>query len=120
MQTMLEKYLVLVGLMLLTACGGSYNWLNPFDVGPRELSRAPKDATLYVCEGKQRFYVRMLNNDNDAWLIYPDHEVNLSRSSSDKNRYIAGSIVLELNGEQTTLTDGDKIAYTGCKAQVTK
>jgi hypothetical protein len=46
--------------------------------------------------------------------------VNLSRTENNPQRYTSGAIALELNGEQTTLTDGEKIAYTGCKAQVTK
>jgi len=120
MQTVLEKCLVVLGLMWLTACGSSYKWLNPFEVGPQEQTRAPKNATLYICEGKQQFYVRMLNKNNDAWLIYPDHEVNLVRSTSNPQQYSSGAITLELNGDQTTLTDGEKIAYTGCKAQTIK
>lgn len=79
----------------------------------------PADAVQYVCDGKQQFYVRMLNNGNDAWLIYPDHEVNLPRTGGD-NRYASGAITLVLSGDQTTLNDGDKIAYTNCKPQQQK
>lgn len=111
--------LALTSAVLLSACSTT-QLLNPFDTSVKEQPRAPQNATLYTCEDKKQFYVRMLNNNNDAWLIYPDHEVNLSKSSSGNNRYTSGAIALELNGEQTTLTDGDKIAYTGCKAPAKK
>jgi membrane-bound inhibitor of C-type lysozyme len=106
-------------LALTSACSAS-RLLNPFDTGVKEQPRTPQNATLYLCEDKKQFYLRMLNNNNDAWLIYPDHEVDLSKSSSGNNRYTSGAIALELNGDQTTLTDGDTIAYKGCKAQTKK
>lgn len=97
----------------LVACS-SFSLSNPFGTQSKEISTAPVNATEYVCEGNKRFYVRMLNNGNDAWLIYPDHEVNLSKNGS---AYASGSINLNINGDATTLNDGEKIAYTGCKAQ---
>jgi len=113
------KLLAVATLTLLSACSAT-KILNPFDTDVREQSRAPKNATLYLCEDKKQFYLRMLNNNNDAWLIYPDHEVDLAKSSSGSNRYTSGAITLELNGDQTTLTDGDTIAYKGCKSQAKK
>lgn len=103
---------------MLTACG-SLGKYNIFGSQSQERSRTPADAVQYVCDGKQQFYVRMLNNGNDAWLIYPDHEVNLPRTGGD-NRYASGAITLVLSGDQTTLNDGDKIAYTNCKPQQQK
>lgn len=103
---------------MLTACS-SVAKLNPFGSSDIERSRGPENATEYVCDNNKRFYVRMLNNGNDAWLIYPDHEVNLPKAGSD-NRYSSGLINLVINGAETTLNDGEKIAYTNCKPQVTK
>ena len=80
----------------------------------------PQNATAYVCEGNKRFHVRMLNNGNEAWLIYPDHEVSLTKSSGGGNRYTSGLITLVINGDETTLNDDEKIAYTACKPQVKK
>ena len=82
----------------------------------KENARTPQDAITYLCEGNKQFHVRMLNNGNEAWLIYPDHEVSLPKSSSGAGRYSSGAISLVINGDETTLNDGEKIAYTACKA----
>lgn len=103
---------------LLAACS-SFSVPNPFASGSKSGVGAPENATLYECEGNKRFYVRMLNNGNDAWLIYPDHEVNLAKTS-DNNRYSSGLITLVINGAATTLNDGEKIAYTACKPTAPK
>jgi flagellar basal body-associated protein FliL len=105
--------------LLISAC----SIVKPFHVfktESKERSKNPENATEYICENNQHFFVRMLNKGADAWLIFPDHEVNLAQSSTDKNRYVSGAISLVLNGEQTTLTDGDVLSYTGCKAQQLK
>lgn len=113
----LKRVFSLSSLVLLSACS-SIHVPNPFDTSTKEISKAPADATEYVCDGNKRFYVRMLNKGNDAWLIYPDHEVNLPKNEA--NRYTSGAITLVLNGTEATLNDGEKVAYTGCKAQIEK
>ncbi len=110
-----HQRLLLSGLLVLLSSCSSIS-LNPFSTDSAEQSRDPANATEYICEGKGRFHVRMLNNGNDAWLIYPDHEVNLPKSGGD-NRYSSGAITLVIKGAETTLNDGEKIAYTNCKAQ---
>ena len=109
--------LTLSMVILLAACSSIK--LNPFSSGPKEGSPALQNATQYNCEGNKQFYVRMLNNGNDAWLIYPDHEVSLAKEKAS-NRYTNGAIALVISGDETTLNDGEKIAFTGCKAQVKK
>lgn len=117
MSTKLHQiFLASVSALLLASCS-SISAYNPFGSGKHEQSRTPKDATEYVCEGNKRFYVRILNNGSDAWLIYPDHEVNLAKSSEGAGRYTSGVIALVINGDATTLNDGEKIAYVGCKPQ---
>lgn len=106
---------VSIVFITLTACT-SMPSLNPFAKADSENPLAPKNATKYVCDNNKSFYVRMLNNGNDAWLIYPDHEVNLPKAASE-NRYSSGVISLVINGAETTLNDGDKIAYTNCRPQ---
>jgi len=116
-----KQFLVLIlstFLTMLTACS-TVTKLNPFGSSEIEHAHGPENATEYVCDNNKRFYVRMLNNGNDAWLIYPDHEVNLPKVGSD-NRYTSGLITLMINGAETTLNDGEKIAYTNCKPQVVK
>jgi len=111
--------LTLLIAAVLSACG-SISLSNPFGADEKEQSRTPKDAIAYVCDGNKSFYVRMLNNSNDAWLIYPDHEVNLAKSPEGAGRYTSGVIALVIDGDATTLNDGEKIAYTGCKPQSAK
>lgn len=108
-------FILLSGLFVILSACSSIKF-NPFGSESGELSRAPQNATEYVCDSKNRFYVRMLNNGSDAWLIYPDHEVNLPKAGGD-NRYSSGAITLVINGAETSLNDGEKIAYTNCKAQ---
>lgn len=105
-------------LVVLSACG-SVTKLNPFGSSEVERSKAPENATEYICDSNKHFYVRMLNNGNDAWLIYPDHEVNLPKAGGE-SRYTSGAITLLINGAETTLNDGEKIAYTNCKPQAVK
>lgn len=114
-----QSFLVLALLAVLPACS-SISLSNPFGSDTKERSRTPQNATEYICEGNKHFYVRMLNNGNDAWLIYPDHEVNLTKASDANNRFTSGIITLVVNGDATTLDDGEKIAYTACKPQVKK
>jgi membrane-bound inhibitor of C-type lysozyme len=104
-------------LALMSACS-TVEKFNPFHEHSKELSKNPENATEYICEGNKQFLVQMLHQGNDAWLIFPDHEVNLSKAEG--SRYTSGAITLEINGNDTKLTDGDKLAYTGCKAQVKK
>lgn len=103
-------------LVLLTSCS-PIGLSNPFGPGNKELSRTPENAVAYECEGNKHFYVRMQNNGADAWLIYPDHEVNLTKVSDSNNKFTSGVITLIINGSETTLNDGEKIAYTACKPQ---
>lgn len=103
-------------LPVLAACS-SVKLPNPFASEAPAMSSRPANATAYVCADNKRFYVRMLNNGNDAWLIYPDHEVNLTKISGSKNQYSSGVITLVIDGADTMLTDGDKAAYTSCKPQ---
>jgi membrane-bound inhibitor of C-type lysozyme len=114
-----QLVLLPVFAVMLSACS-SIGISNPFRGETSEHSPYPKDTVEYVCDGNKHFHVRMLNQGQDAWLIYPDHEVNLPRSSDDNRRYGSGVISLLLNGDATTLNDGEKIAYTNCKAQTKK
>ncbi|ACT47050.1 hypothetical protein [Methylotenera mobilis] len=116
----LQRFALTCLLVVLIPACSSIGLSNPFGSKSSVLPGTPKDATEYVCDGNKHFYVRMLNNGSDAWLIYPDHEVNLAKSSSDSNRYASGVITLSINGDATTLNDGEKIAYVNCKPQLKK
>lgn len=116
MNTLLKALLPVASVVCLAACS-SISIPNPFGSGSKELSGVPANATEYICEGNKHFYVRMLNNGSDAWLIYPDHEVNLVKNAGSTNLYTSGAISLNLNGDSTTLNDSEKIAYSACKPQ---
>ena len=64
------------------------------------------------------FGLGLLNNGNDAWIIYPDHEVNLPKQAD--GRYTNGTAVFSPTPADATLTDGEKVNYSACKAQVEK
>ena len=115
----LNQWIIVASLIALQPSCSSFN-LNPFSASGQEQSRGPQNAIAYQCDEGKQFYVRMLNNGNDAWLIYPDHEVNLAKSTDNSNRFTSGNITLLINGDATTLNDGEKIAYTGCKPPVKK
>lgn len=115
----LKQFLIVAGLVAMQPSCSTYS-LNPFSTGGKEQSRVPKNAIAYECDTGKQFYVRMQNNGNDAWLIYPDHEVNLTNSADNKNRFTSGVITLLINGDATTLNDGEKIAYVACKPQPKK
>jgi hypothetical protein len=115
----LEPLLLALGLVALLPSCSSVN-LNPFASDTNEQSLTPPNSTEYICDGNKSFYVRMLNNGNDAWLIYPDHEVNLAKSAAVSNRFTSGAIELVIDGDATTLNDGEKISYTACKPQAKK
>lgn len=112
-----QSIFVLALAVLLPACS-SVSVPNPFGSGAKSGANGPENATAYECEGNKRFYVRMLNNGNDAWLIYPDHEVNLAKAGDDNKRFTSGVITLVIDGASATLTDGEKAAYTGCKVKL--
>lgn len=117
LRTSAARIFVVALVSVLAACS-SLNLSNPFSFEKQVLSSRPANAIAYHCADNQHFYVRMQNNGNDAWLIYPDHEVNLAKTSGTKNQFSSGAITLVIDGANTTLTDGEKIAYSACKPEV--
>jgi|SRR3989338_7330341 len=101
-------------LLLVSGCGGVNLW--PFD-GAKSggQSPTPSNATKYQCDGGKHFYVRYIDNGNAVWLIYPDREVSLAKASGPGTSYSNGVAVLNVNGNEATLTDGPAISFSGCK-----
>jgi membrane-bound inhibitor of C-type lysozyme len=106
-----------LSLLLLAGCSSvSVDKLWPFDdKSAATQTGAPPNATEYQCKDGKHFYLRTMDNGASVWLIYPDREVGLTKAASG-SRYSNGIAVLEINGNESTLTDGTAIAYTGCKA----
>jgi membrane-bound inhibitor of C-type lysozyme len=98
----------------ITACS-SVKSINPF--GNKGDFEQLSNRKNYVCDENNRFSVELTNQGKEAWVIYNDHQVNVAKNENG-NRYTAGAITLELNGDETKLTDGDKSAFTHCKAIV--
>jgi membrane-bound inhibitor of C-type lysozyme len=107
--------LTLASLMLVGCSSMSVDKVWPFgkEEGPGQPKRLA-NATEYQCEGGKRFHVRLEDNGNTAWLIFPDREVALAKQAS-ATRYSNGVATLEINGAEATLKDG-AATFNGCKA----
>jgi len=104
--------------LLLAGCGDmNVRKYLPFgsDTPQPERSRTPPNSTEYQCAAGKRFYVRALEDGAAVWLILPEREVRLAKLGSG-TRYSNGIAVLELNGNEATLTDGAASPFTGCKS----
>lgn len=104
-----------LGLVLLLAgCGGGKLW--PFgEDKPQARSNAPANSTEYQCSGGKKFYVRMLDNGNTAWLILSEREVSLAKTAS--GRYSNGISTLSITGDEATLEVSATVSMTDCKLQ---
>ena len=106
-------------ILLLAACSSVDVNLWPFGGGKKEqdLSRPPAGATAYQCDGGKRLFVRYLDNGAAAWVILPDREFRLTKTTSATgSRYGNGSATLDINDNAATLFDGAKVTHAGCKA----
>jgi len=104
--------------LLLAGCGDmNVRKYLPFggDAPQQERSRTPPNSTEYQCAAGKRFYVRTLDGGAAVWLILPEREVRLNKIGSS-TRYSNGIAVLELSGNEATLTDGAASSFTGCKS----
>lgn len=102
--------------LLISGCGEMKMKVWPFGDDDKQIhSRAPINATEYMCEGNKGFFVRPLEGGAAVWLILREREVRLERVGASTNRYSNNIAVLELNGSEATLNDGAAIAYSGCK-----
>lgn len=102
-------------LLALSGCGSMQLW--PFGEDQQdETAGQPANSTEYECEGGRKFYVRMLDKGNTAWLILPLREVALSRvESASGERYSNGISTLSLKGNEAMLEDGPDNVYKSCK-----
>ena len=97
---------------LLTACAGGW-W--PWGGNSEDPStRIPPGATVYNCAGNKRLFIRHAADGNSAWIIYPDREFRLDRTSSG-DRYSNGVSTLTVQGEETMLEEGGARLFTDCK-----
>ena len=111
-------YLVIIStLVTLSGCADVSLW--PFNKDEKTQNRAsrPANATEYQCAAGKKFYERLMDNGNAAWLILSDREVSLPKvSSSSGVRYSNGNSVLNITGNEATLDDGPTNSFNACKA----
>ena len=100
---------------LLAGCGSMKVW--PFgEEASKELPGQPPNSTAYECEGGRKFYVRMLEQGNTAWLILPLREVGLAKTESASGvRYSNGISTLHLKGDEAVLEESPDNVYKSCK-----
>jgi hypothetical protein len=104
--------------LILSACSSVTANLWPFG-GEKEqdTSRTPAGATAYACEGGKRLFVRYLDNGAAAWVILPEREFRLNKSTSGTDtRYSNGSATLDIRDGVAALSDGTAVTHAGCKA----
>jgi hypothetical protein len=108
---------VLVSTTLLAGCGEMKMKVWPFGNDTiQERSRAPSNATEYLCAAGKRMYVRTLEGGAAVWLILPERELRLDRLGAENStRYGKGNITLDLNGNMAAIKDGNTIPYLDCK-----
>ena len=123
MKQSFKKLLILAQPFLLSSCGTmkmpdvSLPMLNG---DYRELSTAPKDASLYQCEKNKQFYVKALEGGKEMWLIFPDREFGLKQIEALKNTYNNEITTLEINDPETYIKEGEVLTYQKCRLQKLK
>lgn len=123
MKQSFKKLMLLSAPFLLSSCGSmkmpevSLPMLNG---DYRELSTAPKDASLYQCEKNKQFYLKTLEGGKEMWLIFPDREFGLKQVDALKNTYNNETTTLEINDPETTIKEGDVLTYQKCHIQKLK
>lgn len=111
----MNKKLALIPLVFTLCSCKSFEIPSVFDRGLKELPRYGKDAVHYACENHQSFGLKLFNNEEDAWVMLPDHEIGLTRDANDKQHYHYGTVDLRLNGDQTSLDDSEHLHLRNCK-----
>lgn len=104
---------LLCAALALAGCSMNLSSLNPF--GPDDTGRIPdpENATHYLCNSGNGFWLRNLSDDA-KWVIYTDRQIRLDRDKSDPKRYTNGVASLSIDGNTLSLTDGPQVSYTNC------
>ena len=123
MKKMVKKIMLVAISSLLVSCGSmkipEIN-LPMLNGDYRELSTAPKDASLYQCEKNKQFYVKSLEGGKEMWLVFPDREFGLKQVEASKNIYTNDPTTLEINDPETYIKEGDVLTYQKCRLQKLK
>ena len=103
---------VVVALLLPVLIGGCSSWW-PFGSSSGEPSRVPAGATEFACAQGRTLYVRFTDDAKSAWVILPEREFRLERSTDE--RYVSETTTLSLQGDAANLDIEGSRAYVDCK-----
>jgi hypothetical protein len=74
----------------------------------------PANSTEYACEKGKKFYIRVLDNGANVWLMLSDREVLLPKVGNEKV-YSNGISRLDMTGAEVSLEASPENRYIGCK-----
>ncbi len=117
MKHRITRTAALTGAALLLGACSSIN-LDVLSFGgakEQDTTRAPAGATAYQCDAGKRLVVRYLDNGAAAWVILPEREFRLNKTTAGTS-YSNGSATLEVKDGGATLSDGATVTHSGCKA----
>lgn len=103
-----NAFVLMVGICL-SGCGGVQ--LNPF----ADKGKTNMDYQTYTCNENKQFRLKMIDENQHAWLLLADHEVYLTRGDEAGQEYGNERYLLRLNEEQSTLSNAGDLQYTGCQ-----
>lgn len=122
------KTCVILGGLLITGCSTvssltekvSDVHLWPFgDKKSKEKSYKPENSNEYHCAANKKFFVRTIDNGESIWLILPDREVALAKTSKDSTKRYSNGITTLTLADESTLEINPTTSYTACKLVVT-
>ncbi len=106
---MKKNVIVLTVGICLSGCGGVK--LNPFS----DKGKTNTEYQTYTCNENKQFRLKMIDENQHAWLLLADHEVYLTRRDEASQEYGNGRYLLRLDDEeQSTLSNAGDQQYTGC------
>jgi membrane-bound inhibitor of C-type lysozyme len=97
--------------LILSSCSGGW-W--PFARSSGGENRIPPGATEFACAEGKRLLVRFSDDAQSAWILYPEREFRLDRSSSS-DRYSNGITTLSLQGDSAQLDAEGVRQFSDCK-----
>lgn len=93
----------------------------PFgDSKSKDKSYRPENASEYQCAANKKFFLRTIDNGDSVWLILPEREVALAKTSKDSTKRYSNGITTLTLADESTLEINPTTSYTACKLAVAK
>ena len=115
---MKNKLILFLTSILLASCAGIV--FEPekvedfFSWGDNEQDQIPKDAIMYECKAKNRFFIKYLDDKKTIWIVFPEREFKLYQDEANPAIYTNSLTTLELSNENTLVKDQKGIVYENC------